>query len=355
MTSIPRSPADITPAWLTEVLGRPVTGVRAENLGEGIGVMGEVTRLHLDADDAGPATVIAKTISPAEQNLDTARTYGFYVREVAFYQQVADRMDVQVPVCLHADMAADGVPFVLLLEEVTGARQIDQLAGVDLPDAERVIDEIAVLHAAWWDRPELETLDWLPPVNNDLYKGYGQVLPELSTMFEGAWADRLDDTAMPWLHRLGTLYTSYLDWWMSSGPVTFAHYDLRPDNILLEPGGDPDRICLLDWQLAVRHRGTFDLSYFLGQNVPTTFRRDHQDALVRRYHHRLEALGVTGYSLDRCWDDYRAGMLMHLVSATQLQLLSGGNERGRRLLDSMLTWGWQSAVDLGSGEFLDLL
>lgn len=354
MTFIPRSPSDISAGWLSEVLGTRVVAVEAANLGEGVGVMGEVTRLTLSyADGAeGPPTLIAKTISPAEQNLDTASTYGFYTREVSFYQQVAQQMDLRVPACRYADMADGGVPFVLLLEEIVGARQIDQLVGPTLDEAERIVDEVAKLHAAWWDNPAIEELTWLPPMNNPLYKGYAEILPQLTPVLEANWGDRLDPTAMPWLHRLCDSYPALLDWYVESGPVTFCHYDLRPDNILIGPASDPDGICLLDWQLAVRHRGTFDMAYFLGQNVPVDFRRTHQEALLRRYHTNLEGLGVTGYSYDRCWDDYRASMLMHVVSATQVQLLDGGNERGQALLDAMLSQGWQAAVDLDAGAFI---
>ncbi len=348
---IPSSPAEITADWLSEALGTEVTGVTAANLGEGVGVMAEVTRLSLTygQPDAGPATLIAKTPSPMEANRETATTYGFYSREVAFYREVATQMRLRVPRCHVVEAEPGGTPFVLLLEDVSDARQLDQLDGISLDDAEAVVDEIAKLHARWWEN--LDGLDWLPPMNNDLYKGYGQVLPDLAALLKGQWGDRLDPAGMPWLDTLCERYTRYLDWFIESGPATFCHYDLRPDNILVEPDG----ICVLDWQLAVRHRGTFDISYFLGQNVPTGFRRDHQDALVRRYHDALTGLGVEGYSFDRCWDDYRAGMLMHLVSATQIQTLDGGNERGQQLLDAMLTQGWQSAVDLDAGDALGKL
>lgn len=350
MTPIPRSPAEITAGWLSDVLGRNVADVAVANLGEGVGVMGEVSQLTLTYGDgsSGPGTVIAKTIAPTEANLDTAATYGFYVREVSFYQHVAATMDVRVPQCHHADMAHGGVPFVLLLEEIVGARQLDQIAGIELDDARAVIDEVAKLHATWWGSADLDRLDWLPPVNNDIYKGYGQVLPDLAVLLQQQWGDRLDDGAWPWLDHLCQSYPRYLDWFPETGPLTFCHYDLRPDNILVENG----RVCLLDWQLAVRHRGTFDVAYFLGQNVSVDFRRSHQDELLRRYHDRLVQLGVSDYSFDRCWDDYRAAMLMHVVSATQIQLLDGGNERGQQLLDAMLTQGWQAAVDLDAGDFL---
>ena len=350
MAAIPTSASDITPNWLTDILDADVVAVASENLGEGVGVMGEVTRLALSYGDRSSRheTLIAKTVSPSAQNRDTATTYGFYMREVAFYQQVAHNMDLRVPTCVYADMAEGGDPFIILLEEVTGARQLDQMAGIALADAEGVIDAVVKLHATWWDNPGLDDLTWLPPMNNELYKGYGQVLPDLAALLRQQWGDRLDPVAMPWLDALTRRYTDYLDWFVSSGPLTFCHYDLRPDNILVEP----DAVCLLDWQLAVRHRGTFDIAYFLGQNVPTPFRRQHEAALLRRYHDGLESAGVVGYSFDRCWDDYRAGMLMHLVSATQIQLLDGGNDRGQQLLDTMLTQGWQAAADLDAGAFL---
>jgi hypothetical protein len=348
---IPETPGDITAPWLSNALGREVTTVTAKNLGEGVGVMAEVTRLHIAYGDGvdGPATLIAKTQSPADSNRELASTFGFYARELAFYQHVASDLDLRVPTCHFATGAPGGAPFVLLLEDVADARQLDQMAGISLADTEAVIDEIAKLHAHWWDSPELDSLDWLPPMNNDLYKGFGQVLPDLSGLLKQQWGDRLDPAGMPWLDAITGRYTEILDWLVASSPVTFCHYDLRPDNILVEPTG----ICVLDWQLAVRNRGAFDIAYFLGQNVPTEFRRSHEQTLVRRYHDAISARGVTGYSFDQCFDDYRSSMLMHLVSATQIQMLEGGNDRGQQLLDAMLTQGWQSAVDLNAGDFLD--
>ena len=115
---IPDSPADITAAWLSEALGTTVTEVSATNLGEGVGVMAEVTRLTVTYADegAGPATLIAKTASPAEANRETATTFGFYTREVAFYREVAHRMKLRVPTCHFVDADPSGVPFVLLLD-----------------------------------------------------------------------------------------------------------------------------------------------------------------------------------------------------------------------------------------------
>jgi hypothetical protein len=352
--TFPTTPADVTVPWLSQVIDAPVAAIQYENLGEGVGVMAEVSRLHVtyaEPVDRAP-TFILKTASPAEANRDTATTYGFYRREVRFYQEVAHGLSLRVPRAWFSDMAESSVPFAILMEEIVGAQPMDQLVGCTVEEAEAVVDALALLHARWWNSPDLDQLDWLPPVNNDMYKGYAQVMPQLAPLLRSAWEDRLDPAGWPIVEAMESRYVNYLDWWMRSGHVTFCHYDVRPDNILLPAAGSGDALCLLDWQLAVRHTGTFDLAYFLGQNVSPEFRRTHQDRLLRRYHDAITGLGVTGYSFDRCWDDFRRGMLMHVVSATQLVVLDGGNDRGRQLLDNMLQAGWTSAIELDSASFL---
>lgn len=359
MVDVPQDKAAVTPEWLGHVLGCGVETITMENLGEGVGVMAEVTRLHVTyrqprPDDATerPATLILKTASPAEQNRVAAVAYGFYQREVRFYQEIAGRIDLRVPHCYYAGMHESSVPFAIVMEEITGARVVDQLSDVAVGDAEKVIDSIATLHARWWEAPELDDLDWLPPINNDQYKAFGQVMPQLVPVLRDKYGDRLEGAGFAILDGMLEAYPAYLDHWMTDGPVTFCHYDLRPDNILFAPPSDPTSVCVLDWQLAVRHRGTFDIAYYLGQNVAPEFRRAHEDTLLRRYHDALTGLGVIGYSFERCWDDYRRSMLMHVVSATQLAVLDGGNARGQKLLDAMVTAGWTAAVELDAGAFI---
>jgi len=60
MPRIPLTSAEIDAAWLNEVLsaevrdGGTVTGVSAEIIGEGVGFLGELARLTLTYDGAGP-------------------------------------------------------------------------------------------------------------------------------------------------------------------------------------------------------------------------------------------------------------------------------------------------------------
>src|SRR3954467_13657041 len=116
MTAVPSSTAELTVDWLNEVLdvGTLAAG-RAETVGAGLGLLGEVTRLHLTYADGNsngeaPATLIAKTQSPAPESVFIAQAMGFYDREVSFYRSLAGAIDVRTPQCYFADIVADGAP-----------------------------------------------------------------------------------------------------------------------------------------------------------------------------------------------------------------------------------------------------
>lgn len=165
---------------------------------------------------------------------------GFCVREINFYNQVASQVTMRVPNCYAADMAPGGVPFVLLLEEATGARVIDQLEGASRADCERVIESMSTLHARFWESDELYALDW--------------------------WADQ--------------------------GNATFNHTDCRADNYLFGGSAGDGVTTVPDFQLCTRHVGVWDIANFLGASITTENRRAWEDDLVRGYHAQLLAKGV---------------------------------------------------------------
>jgi len=69
--SLPRSLAELTPAWLTDALRPALTGrvsdVRLADPGAGIAVTSRVGRLLLDidGDPAFPRSIVAKVLNPA--------------------------------------------------------------------------------------------------------------------------------------------------------------------------------------------------------------------------------------------------------------------------------------------------
>jgi hypothetical protein len=89
---------------------------------------------------------------------------------------------------------------------------------------------------------------------------------------------------------------------------------------------------LLDWQLAGRGPGVYDVAYFLTGALATGVSDEVVLELIRGYHDALLAHGVQGYSFDRCLLDYQRALLavLHRVSSTDTMDLGDG--RGAELI-----------------------
>ena len=359
MGSIPEQIADITTDWLNEVLaGGPVGRIEsftAERLGEGVGILGELARITptYAPGETGPATMIAKCQSPAAENQFLGRVMGFYLREVNFYREVAGNLDFRTPTPYFVDAGEDGLPFILLIEEISGAYCPNQIEGISPEEAKRILDTVAVLHARYWDSPELETMAWIPPMNNPLYKGGKEMALARFPGFKARFGDRVEPAMMDSIERLCHEYPNLLDHLAQLDHLTFTHTDCRCENYLFGGSAGDDVITMIDFQLCTKHIGPFDVATLLAGSMLPEVRRANEPALIAGYHARLEELGVQGYTLERCWLDYRRGLLQMAVASVIVSDLQGGNDRGAELLENLFLRPVIAATDHNVGELLD--
>jgi len=360
MPTLPESASQLTADSLNELLadrddvGR-IAAVDAKEIGVGVGILGEVMRLTLtyEPGETGPATMISKCQSAHADNIMICQMMGFYEREINFYQQVTDAIDVRVPGCYLAAMAEGSVPFLLLLEEVTDARMIDQIDGATRADALQVAETVGKLHAGFWNNDAVAQLTWLPPMNNDLYKG-AQGLGEANwAPFNAMWADKVPADALAAVGALTPRYPDMLDWWADSTPATLTHTDCRAENYLFGGSAGTDAVTMLDFQLMTRHVGTWDVANFLGMSVTIDNRRAWEDEVVGHYHDTLLAHGVQDYDLETCKQHYRFCLLHQAWSQVAISTLDPGNDRGRQLLNEFVTRSFTAASDNNSGELLE--
>ena len=344
---IPRVLDDLRDDWLSSVLGRDVGACSVERIGEGVGILGVIARITL----GDRTTLVAKIGSDFEETIQLVTAYGFYLTEAGFYRDVAHRdLGLRLAGCLYVDVSESGDAVVLLLEDLGGGRTFDQIAGCPLEMAERVVDSIATFHAHWWDSPELHSMTWLRPLNNPAYKAgqatYQQVFPLLVEKHDGRWTGAAMDIARRWGEQLPEMY----DVAMAASPLTIAHTDLRLDNLFFDlPDGSP--FAVLDWQLTVRAPGAFDVSYFCAESLTIADRRAHEEALVRRWHGGLVESGVTGYSFDAAWADYRRALVMQMSIPVVGSFMPMANQRAEQLVDVMLDRAMTALDDHRPVEF----
>ena len=356
--TIPTHCAEITPDWLNERLdgdlGR-VVAVRVENLGAGVGILGEVARLHLTwaPGGSGPASMVAKCQAEGAENVFLCQVMGFYTREVNFYNEVASRVPIIVPAMHVAEVDPAGAPFVLLMDEIVGARCPNQIEGITVSEAEQIIDTVAALHIPFWNNADLAALQWLPPMNNPLYKAGKDMALAKWDAFQVRFRSRVDDRLVEAVGRVLPKYGEMLDWMAELGHPTLTHTDCRAENYLFGGATGEDSITVVDFQLCTRHVGAWDVANLLGGSLLPEVRRQHAAKLVERYHARIIAAGIQDYDLDTCWLHVRASLLQQVVSTVVVSDLDPANERGAELMENLLLRPWLAAADSQVWDLVD--
>jgi hypothetical protein len=329
---------DLTPAYLTEALGRPVAAVRHEPVGVGVGLIGQLYRIHLSypAGTSGPDRLVAKLPGATEEARFVGMVLNMYQKECGFYQDLAGATGDLSPASHHVTFAADSHDFVVLLDDVGHHRQPDQIAGIDLADAETAVRALARLNATWWEHPDLLASPYVRPLNESPF-------PEAVAMsFDGAWPIALEtygSMMSDGIREFGARYSGLFPWFcdrLCEAPVTLTHGDWRGDNLFLT--GDPAvPVIAVDWQLISAAKGVKDFTYFVTQSLRVEDRQAHEEGLLRIWLDELHANGIGGYEFDQAWEDYRlavAWAFVYPVIATST--LDPTDARGAALTRSMM-------------------
>ncbi len=363
---VPRELGEISPRWLNEALGadrqpggHPVVGYAVEPIAEGTGFINQLFRLRLHygsgtapASSSLPRTVIVKLPSADPLLRSVFDKLGQNRREVMFYRELADRAQVRTPRGYHCGMDPDSTDTILLLEDMSHARQGDSVAGCTMEEARRCLLALAGFQAQWWDSPLLERLDWMPwrEAEACTYR----------ELYDGAWSSLLAQAGdgMPQgLRSLGDRVATEshrIKARLTKPPCTIIHGDYRLDNCFFHDSPEPGPV-VADWEFCVRGRGVYDAATFISEAFPPQQRRREELALVRAYHAALEEGGVRGYSFDECWEDYRLSMLELFV----FWVVTGGycayeGERAQLYLRNTLERIGAAISDLDSARTIGL-
>lgn len=359
---IPAGPEALTPEWLTQALRQTGTireaAVRSfdtEVIAQGVGLIGQLARvkLHYDREEPGaPRSLVAKFPAAAPENREIGNLFRFYEREIRFYEEIAQEVELRTPRRYYSAMDTQAGEYVLLLEDLAPARVGDQLASCSPAEVELAIRELAKFHAGWWENPRLAEMDWMPMVNDPIQKS-------AEDSYQQSWEpflERFGKRVPAWLLRtgeeLGKNIARILDE-MADPPRTIIHGDYRLDNLFFATpeGGDP--LAVVDWQIASRGRGIFDVAYFMSTNVDPRERRAVEQDVLRAYHRILTERGVRDYDFDQLLRDYRLSVLFCLVYS----VIAGGsldlsNERGVALAQAMIDRTASAIEDLDAGRAL---
>jgi hypothetical protein len=299
------NPSQITAEWLTEVLqnkGHLPHG-RVQQVTQQVSrPFGSLTvQLELsysqDAPLAAPAHLFMK--------IDEGGLFEAGAREALFYEQLATVMpDAPVVPCYDVAHDADtGAYHLLMADASTTHYTVEREAPTRLAESRQIIEALARLHAYWWGRPlpvATGFIDSFTPLSLGPFADY---------MGDHLSAERLAIYERI-LARLPDLVNGRL---AQTNSLTLVHDDAHPWNFLLPKQPAQHPVYLVDWQQWGVSIGAHDVAYLFTLFWYPERRARFEKSLVYYYHEQLVRLGISNYSWDDCWLDYRLYTVRNLL------------------------------------------
>ncbi|MGH3784843.1 MAG: phosphotransferase [Pseudonocardiaceae bacterium] len=273
----------------------------------GSGLVGTVQRLQLKyAGQAGPASVVIKCPS-----VDFADSAVFALSEVRFYgERVPEQTGLRVPQVYACEIDEGGGTSWLLLEDLGDDGFVPQLAGCTPTQAELALDEVAKLHARWWNDSSSDMPGWLQKPEASVTSAFCY---RWLRSYPGEWPEALGDVPRQLIKHFGVVAER-----LARTPRTIVHGDFHCQNMAFGPGSS---VRLIDFQFVQQANGMFDVGRFLATSLTTETRREIESGLLRRYHACLDDLGADGHGFDESLDDFRAALVWNLTTPLALHVM----------------------------------
>lgn len=356
---IPKHVSEVSKAWMSETLGKSVSALDFTQIGQGVGIMGDIFRVDIGYDpkeSGGPKSVVVKLPSSFEENRAQGLALGMFEAEVRFYQELAGAVAVGLPKIYAADIDRGTADFVIVMEDLSNLTMVQQSVGMSAEQAMTAVRILANVHATWWDSVQVDDLEWIPSMVGDRIAMVDQMLLQLLPGFLDAFGDALPAGGRAVYEHFAGRYLKVNQDIAKRSPWTLCHQDFRVENLLFGPAGS-NHMVVIDWQGIGRGPAAYDLGYLLSGSMRPEVRRKNEQALLAAYHDSLSKCGVQGYSMDQLIDDYAVSQLQGGL-ATAMVVGAGmdlSNARGRELATTMAARHVLAAMDHGGLERLKSL
>lgn len=322
---------ELTSDWWGPVLKRAgfdatVRTVRTAKIGTG--QMARNIRFNFEYDNPAaraPATLVGKFPSTDAKSVEAARMFGSYRREVNFYREFSASSGLSTPPLIYADIDDEAEQFILIMGDLAPAEPGDQTKGLTIEQTKLALIEAAKLHASHWEDPSIQTLPWLFGAPGTFRVGQSEI-EGLWGGFRERFADELDSDTLAMGDVLIQRFEKFL--YDYTAPKCLIHNDFRPDNMAFggAQGGEP--ITVFDWQTVGAGAAMNEIAYFMGGALAPKIRAAEEEDLLKLYHAKLTALGVSDYSFDKAWHDYRRFAGAAFAMAVAMAMMAERTERG---------------------------
>ncbi|MCT7659339.1 ecdysteroid 22-kinase family protein [Mycobacterium deserti] len=310
--SLPRTVADVDAAYLSQILGRPVTSVSV--IGGDAGTSSRA-RLALTGENV-PQSVFVKMPAETVPTRLMGEMGRLAATETRFYRELAPEL-TGLPTSYGSEFDSLTGRFVLVLEDLAVDKCVfpDTLHPLDRDQASMIVGLLAQLHATFWERVPrwlyTASADTASLLTGPLLKTSARRIAERTDLPVGN--GRFIDENYRAVARL-----------IDEPPHTVMHGDAHPGNVYFR-NGEPG---LLDWQAVRCGHPSRELAYTLITSMTTAKRRSVEQDLLDEYRLALTAAGGPHLDGDELWERYRRGALYPYVAALITAGMGGMQDEG---------------------------
>lgn len=325
--------ADVTPLWLTAMLTQSGAlqhgAVAAFEVARGRGNWSANARLTVtytpDAQGALPQHLFLKMV-----NADLDDEF-FGASEVTYYtRDYVDVPDAPLIRCYAGAYSDELRRYHLLLDDVSETHVEAAEKAPSLAYGLALAEGLAALHARWWGADRLAEAhapihppDHIRRFTQIAAPGLPYILEHFSASLKSHWSERLQ----MFFARHPQAMVARAE---NPEGFTLIHGDVGQNNILIPRDGVRPLYILdrqpFDWSLTT-WLGVYDLAYALVLDWEVEARRQWEMPILRQYHASLRQRGITTYSWEQLFDDYRLCVAMGLYVAVEYCRGEGGARR----------------------------
>ena len=241
------------------------------------------------------------------------REIPLYDNEVNIYTKLGDELPMRIPRSFGGVRDTESATFGLVLEDLRqrNAEFEDVLSTLTADDTAVLLDQLAELHASYWDSPRFQSdLSWIQPhtsgpIHELFTSEVGLTLlidHEVAThQFKRELVQSTGETVASLRSRVASVQTH-----QATLPCTLLHGDAHVGNTFRLPGGERG---FYDLQLSARGFCMHDVSYSIVTSLNIEDRRAHERDLIAGYRQRLLDHGVVNPpTLDELLFEHRLAM-----------------------------------------------
>lgn len=253
--------------------------------------------------------------------------------------------------CYDAAFSAEAQRYHILMDDISATHVEAATKTPTLGYGLALAEALARLHAHWWG------VDRLTAGGESIHSA-AQINRFVEIARPGAdhiLANCVDQLAPHWPQAIRDLFEwhpqAMVERTADGNGFTLIHGDVNAGNVFVPLEGDRPLYIVdrqpFDWSLTT-WLGVYDLAYATIRRWPVEMRRKFERPILAHYHAQLLANGVTGYSFERLWEDYRLCAVINVYVAVEW-CRGGLNEETRHIWLPMLQNVMTAFDDLGCG------